>query len=167
MPFRLPWTDRPDLVERFAPYHRAARENWRPESWSLLLCVWFEGEPVGAQDVRGENFAVTRRFETGSWLGAPFQGRGLGTEMRHAVLELGFAGLGAEAAVSGAFVGNTASERVSAKLGYEVVGEAQHAPRGVPQRERIFELPRARWAALERPPVELDGLEVCLPLFGI
>ena len=167
MPFRLAWTDRPDVAETFAPYHLAARENWRPESWSLLLGVWFEGELVGAQDVRGEEFAATRRFETGSWLGAAFQGRGLGTEMRYAVLELGFAGLGAEVAVSGAFVGNTASERVSEKLGYEVVGESEHAPRGVPQRERIFELTRARWESQPRPQVEIDGLEPCLPLFGV
>jgi RimJ/RimL family protein N-acetyltransferase len=171
MPFRIPWTDRAGsprfLEDVVAPYHRGIRERWRPESWALLLAVWFEGEPVGAQDVRGDDFAARRRFETGSWLGLRFQGRGLGTEMRHGVLALGFVGLGARVAVSGAFEGNIASERVSEKLGYRMTGEAFYEPRGVRLRERIFELDRERWDAQERPPVEIVGLEPCLPLFGV
>ncbi|HWB22562.1 MAG TPA: GNAT family N-acetyltransferase [Gaiellaceae bacterium] len=171
MPFRVPWTDRAgeprffeDVVE---PFHRGARENWRVESWALLLAVWFEGQVIGAQDVRGEDFAARRSFETGSWLGQRFQGHGLGTEMRHGVLALGFAGLGARVAVSGAFEGNIASERVSEKLGYRAVGEAFYAPRGVPVREQIFALDRETWEAQDRPPVEIDGLEPCLALFGL
>ena len=46
--------------------------------------------PIGVIELRGERFAETRRFETGSWLAAAAQGRGLGTEMRQAALELGF-----------------------------------------------------------------------------
>jgi RimJ/RimL family protein N-acetyltransferase len=171
MPFRIPWTDRvgsPRFLEDVvAPFHRGARENWRIESWALLLAVWFEGDVVGAQDVRGEHFAERRSFETGSWLGERFQGRGLGTEMRHGVLELGFGRLGARVAVSGAFEGNIASERVSAKLGYRAVGEAFYAPRGIPVREQIFELDRETWKAQDRPPVQIDGLESCLALFGL
>ena len=170
MPFRSPWTDRiglPGFVDEFVAFHHAARESWRPESWSLLLGVWHAGEPVGAQDVRGEELGSRGSFETGSWLGRPFQGRGLGTEMRHAVLHLGFAGLGARVAVSGAFEGNVASQRVSEKLGYAEAGEALFEPRGVPVRERVFELSRERWAARSHPPVEIEALEPCLPLFGL
>lgn len=171
MPFRNPWTDRAGsprfLEEVVAPYHRRTRENWRVESWSLVLAVWFGDDVVGGQDVRGEEFALHRSFETGSWLGRRFQGCGLGTEMRHAVLRLGFDALGARVAVSGAFEGNVASERVSAKLGYRMIGEAFRAPRGVPVREQIFELDRETWEAQDRPPVEIDGLEACLPLFGV
>jgi RimJ/RimL family protein N-acetyltransferase len=87
--------------------------------------------------------------------------------MRHGVLAFGFDGLGARIAVSGAFEGNTASERVSEKLGYRVVGEDFHAPRGIPLREQIFELDRETWEAQSRPPVEIDGLEPCLQLFGV
>jgi RimJ/RimL family protein N-acetyltransferase len=170
MPFRIPWTDRagePGFVEEFVAYHLGLRDRWRPDSWSLLLGVRVEGEPAGAQDVRGEQFARDRRFETGSWLGRAFQGRGLGTEMRHAVLHLGFVGLGAVTAVSGALEGNVASERVSEKLGYVETGATLIEPRGVPVRERTFELSRERWAASVHPPVELTGLEPCLPLFGL
>jgi RimJ/RimL family protein N-acetyltransferase len=85
--------------------------------------------------------------------------------MRTAMLELLFRGLGARAATSGALEGNVASERVSAKLGYVPAGEGTASPRGLPVRERKFRLERGSW----RPsvPVEIDGLEPCLPLFRL
>jgi hypothetical protein len=54
---------------------------------------------------------------------------------------------------------------VSEKLGYRVVGEAEHAPRGRPQREILFELRHEDW----RPPVAVavERLEPALPLFGL
>ena len=87
--------------------------------------------------------------------------------MRAAVLELAFAGLGAEVAVSGHADGNTKSMRVSEKLGYETVGEGFVEPRGYPIRQLQLELPRDRWAASPRIPVEIEGLEPCLALFGL
>jgi len=166
MPFAVAWTD--DLtVERFVAFHEAARERWNPDDWSLILGVWAEGRLAGTQEVAAEEFATRRTVVTGSWLGQEFQRRGYGTEMRAAVLEVAFCGLGAEAAVSGALEGNVASARVSAKLGYEPAGEGVHSPRGEPVREQRFRLVRARWKAVERPPVEIEGLEPCLPLFGL
>ena len=85
--------------------------------------------------------------------------------MRHAVLHLGFAGLDARTAVSGAFEDNVASRRVSAKLGYLKNRARLGEPRGPPVRELIFELERERWIPQEHPPVELTGLEPCLPQF--
>ncbi len=133
----------------------------------LLFGVWSEGRPVGSQDLRAERFSDTRTVESGSWLGRRYQGQGYGTEMRVAVLELGFRGLGAQAAVSGSFEGNIASARVSEKLGYVASGEHFHEPRGVRVREQGFRLERETWLADERPPVEIVGLEPCLPLFGV
>lgn len=169
MPFRVPWTDRSgqELVDSAVEYHLRTREEWRPECWSLVLCVFLDGHPVGCQDVRGMEFASRREFETGSWLGREYQGRGFGTEMREAVLDLGFAGLGAAAAISGAFDFNRASLRVSEKLGYELVGETAYAPRGEPQVELVFRLTRAEWKRRRHPAVEIEGLEPCLPLFGL
>jgi hypothetical protein len=37
----------------------------------------------------------------------------------------------------------------------------------VPVREQRFELTRERWETRPRPPVEISGLERCLPLFGL
>ena len=169
MPFRIPWTDRSgqQLVDTAVDYHLRLREEWRAESWSLALCVFLGAGPIGGQDVRGDEFASRREFETGSWLGRDFQGLGYGTEMREAALAFGFAGLGAAAAISGAFDFNKASLRVSEKLGYELVAERTHAPRGEPQRELVMRLTRAEWERRRHPSVEIDGLEPCLPLFGL
>jgi RimJ/RimL family protein N-acetyltransferase len=169
MPFRIPWTDRSgqELVDSTVEYHLRTREEWRPERWSLALCVFLGGRPVGGQDLRGVEFGSRREFETGSWLGRDYQGLGYGTEMREAVLELGFAGLGGVAAISGAFDFNKASLRVSEKLGYEPVEETTFAPRGEPQRELVVRLTRAEWERRSHPAVEIEGLEPCLPLFGL
>jgi RimJ/RimL family protein N-acetyltransferase len=163
MPFAIAWTDDAELIE-FIPYHELQQRDWRPEMWHLELAVWLDGEPVGVQAVMGERFAETRRVGTGSWLGERFQRRGVGTEMRTAVLELSFRGLGAQTAFSGAIDGNAASLRVSEKLGYRQVGRSTVAPRGDAVGHADLELRREDW----RPPVlvEIAGLEPCLPLFG-
>ena len=140
------------------------RADWRVQEWHLELGVFVEGEPAGVQAVESKDFAGTRTVGTGSWLGQGFQGRGVGTEMRAAALELAFRGLGAQLARSGAVDGNVASLRVSEKLGYREVGRGTVAPRGVELPHTDVALRREDW----RPPfdVEIDGLEPCLPLFG-
>jgi RimJ/RimL family protein N-acetyltransferase len=168
MPFFVPWTDaigEPGFVEGFVAFHRQQRDEWQPERWHLLLGVWAGAELAGTQGIQAEDFARRRTGETGSWLGQRFQRQGYGTEMRAAMLALFFEGLGGEVATSGALEGNVASARVSAKLGYAEAGEGTASPRGVPVRQQLYRLERARW----RPPcpVEIAGLEPCLPLFGI
>jgi RimJ/RimL family protein N-acetyltransferase len=166
MPFFVPWTDgigKPDFVDEFVRFHLTQRQEWRTEHWHLLLGVWAEGEPIGTQ---GAELTAPGTAETGSWLGQRFQGRGLGTEMRTAMLALLVEGIGLEVATSGALVGNEASARVSEKLGYERAGEGVAAPRGVPVAHRKFRLTREQWASRERRAVEIVGLEPCLPLFG-
>jgi RimJ/RimL family protein N-acetyltransferase len=168
MPFRTPWTDRagaPEFVSEVIAFHRSMREAWRPGSWNLLLGVWADGEPIGVQDVRGPQFLEQRVVDTGSWLGREHQGQGYGTEMRFAVLELAFRGLGALAATSGAFEDNPASLRVSEKVGYLPDGEAFYEVRGEQRREICVRLERERWERLDRPPVEITGLEPCMSLF--
>jgi len=163
MPFAVAWTD--DVtVERFLAHHELSLAENRPEDWSLNLIVFLDGHPIGSQSVVAERFAERRTVGTGSWLGAEFQGCGYGTEMRAAVLELAFRGLGAEAATSGSVEGNHSSARVSAKLGYETVGEGTLSPRGVPVREFRYHLERERWSS--PVPVELEGVEACLSVLG-
>jgi RimJ/RimL family protein N-acetyltransferase len=164
MPFSVPWTDDPALSD-FLSYHELRRREWRPEAWSLELGVWAGDELAGVQALMSDGFADTRTVATGSWLGERFQRRGVGTEMRTAVLELAFRGLGAEIARSGALDGNDASLRVSEKLGYRHVGRSTVAPRGVVVGHADLELRREEW---EPPfPVRIEGLEPCLPLFGV
>ena len=61
----------------------------------LNLITFLGSRPIGTQGINAEKFAETREVTTGSWLGAPYQRHGLGTEQRAAVLELAFRGLGA------------------------------------------------------------------------
>jgi RimJ/RimL family protein N-acetyltransferase len=167
MPFFHPWTDaigRPDFVDGFLAFHLEQRENWRIDAWNLLLGVWLRGELVGTQ---GAELTEPGVAETGSWLGIRFQRRGVGTEMRAAILALLFDGIGLDLATSGALAGNDASARVSEKLGYEPAGEGEASPRGVAVRHRKFRLTRERWDALPRVPVEITGLDPCLQLFGV
>ena len=165
MPFAVAWTDEPYSEEWVVGFHEQQRETWRPEAWDLELGVWTAGELSGVQAMYGKEFAANGAVGTGSWLGRRFQGRGIGTEMRAAVLELAFRGLGAQLARSGAVEGNAASLRISEKLGYRVAGSGQVAPRGVPVGHTDVELRREDW----RPPiaVEIEGLGTCLPLFGV
>jgi release factor glutamine methyltransferase len=170
MPFLVTWTDNlrsPSFVEDFVGHHLELRSTWHPEAWSLELAVWADGEPIGVQGIRAESFRRERTAFSGSWLAQRHQGRGYGTEMRAAILELAFTGLGAAAAGSGALEGNLASARVSAKLGYEEAGERRPVRHGEPVRELRFMLTRERWEQIDRPSVEIVGLEPCLPLFGL
>jgi RimJ/RimL family protein N-acetyltransferase len=165
MPFEYAWTDEPYSEEWVVRFHEERLAEWRPERWQLNLAVWADDALAGVQGVLANDFARRRVVGTGSWLGRDFQRRGHGTEMRIAVLELAFRGLGAEIARSGAIDGNTASLRVSEKLGYRVTGRSTVAPRGDQVGHTNLELRREHW----QPPlaVEIDGLEPCLRLFGL
>jgi RimJ/RimL family protein N-acetyltransferase len=170
MPFLVTWTDHldsPSFVDDFVGYHLALRSRWTPEDWRLELGAWREGAPIGMQVIHAKDFRRERTTFSGSWLAQSFQRNGYGTEMRAAILELAFTGLGAVAAGSGALEGNVASARVSAKLCYTDAGERWPLLRGEPVREQRFQLLREQWEQVDRPPVEIVGLEPCLPLFGV
>ena len=105
-------------------------------------------------------------MQTGSWLGLRHQGRGIGTEMRAAVLSFAFDHLGAVRARSAAFVDNPASLRVSEKLGYRPDGTATIVRRGQATTDvRLVLEP----ATFRRPAWELQvaGLDACLPMLGL
>jgi RimJ/RimL family protein N-acetyltransferase/GNAT superfamily N-acetyltransferase len=164
MPFGVAWTDTV-TEESFLDWHLSALRDWRPYDWRLRLVVFHDGRPIGAQDLTAKQFGATRRASTGSWLGAGWQRRGLGTEMRGAVLTLLFDALGGSEAASGAIVGNDASLGVSRKLGYERVGVSTVTPRGVAVEHYDLLLTRERF---RRPAgVTIEGLEGLDSLFGV
>jgi RimJ/RimL family protein N-acetyltransferase len=163
MPFYVPWSDRaqlPEFVDEFVAHHEGRLTGWNDESWSLGLVAFHEERPVGEQSLRLAGDVV----DTGSWLGAPWQNRGLGVEMRAGVLELAFRGLDYAAATSGAFVDNPQSQRVSQKLGYREVGTRTGSPRGEPVEELVYRLERDDW----RCPVavELAGVDAVAPFMS-
>jgi RimJ/RimL family protein N-acetyltransferase len=169
MPFGFAWTDQPSpFFERsFMQYHWSTRATFSPAKWSLDLGVWFEGKLVGTQGIDAENFAVLRTVSTGSWLAREFQGRGIGKEMRQAVLGFAFDHLGAVWAKSGSFVDNPASAAVSRSVGYEEDGIEILAPRGEPRELLRWRMHVDQWHARERPRVEVGGLERSWDLFGL
>ncbi len=166
MPFAIAWTDRvgePEFVDEFVAWHEGHLESWSPERWTLNLLVWVGGELAGTQGLLAEQFAERQVVSTGSWLGLEHQGRGIGTEMRAAVVELAFRGLGARRAESSWLDGNEASRRVSEKLGYVGLATRTQSPRGEPVADHVVAIERRDW----RSPVavEIAGVEPCLPLF--
>ncbi len=76
-------------------------------------------------------------------------------------------GLGARHAVSAAFEDNAASLGVSRKLGYRDDGIEWHLVRGRPALTRRLRLTRADWQAARAVPVQIHGLQPCLPHFGL
>jgi RimJ/RimL family protein N-acetyltransferase len=167
MPFVVPWTDLepPEFERSFLRYYWGSRASWRPEAWSLPLVVTRDGVVLGAQEISANGFTAVRTVQTGSWLGAEHQRNGIGTEMRAAVLYLAFEGLEALAAESGAIEGNSASARISEKLGYRPNGQTLVAPRGTPIVEHRFRLQRDEWRR-DFMRVEIEGLEPCIAMFG-
>ena len=131
--------------------------------------IWSVGRRalVGVQSAGAKDFPTLRTAGTGSWLGRSYQGKGLGTEMRAAILHLLFAGLDAVAATSGAFIDNPTSHAVSAKLGYEDNGWDYVARRGERARIRHYVLTRERWERQQRADIEIDGLEKCREMFAL
>jgi RimJ/RimL family protein N-acetyltransferase len=170
MPFVVPWTDRigePGFVDEFVAFHEGLRRDWRADNWQLELGVWAADELIGVQGIVGYDFPGEHEIKTGSWLAQSFHGRGFGTEMRAAVLDLAFHGLGAEAALSSALDGADASMRVSRKLGYVEDDESWVEVRGERRLDHRMRLTRDRWMDRERISVRISGLEPCIPLFGL
>jgi RimJ/RimL family protein N-acetyltransferase len=165
MPFLFPWTDAdPAVLGRNTLQHFwRERSLFSPQRWALHFLVRVDGAVVGVQTLQAEDFAVTREVDTGSWIGMAHQGRGIGTEMRAAVICFAFDQLGAVSARSSAFVDNVSSLRVSEKLGYRRDGTETVARRGEPA-EMVRMLLRP--ADFVRPPWELqvEGYEECVPL---
>ncbi|MER7016106.1 GNAT family N-acetyltransferase [Saccharopolyspora sp. NPDC000359] len=169
MPFSVPWTDHPpeQVARNVLQHHWRVLGSWTPQDWTLDLTAFHGGVVVGQQSISARDLAITRQVRTGSWLGQRYQGRGIGTEMRAAVLHLAFACLGAEEAVSAAVEGNEASLAVSRKLGYQLDGQQRGAVRGRLTVEHRLRLTREDWERHRTVPVEVEDLEPCLPMLGL
>lgn len=134
MPFYVPWTDVPpeELPRNFARHQWEARAAFSPEKWSAEFAVFWNGELAGVQGVSATNYTVVRTGETGSWLGLPFHGKGIGTAMRQVLCAFLFDHLDADHVTSGAFTDNPASRAVSRKVGYTENGWYRTERQGKP-----------------------------------
>jgi len=171
MPFRMAWTDKPreERERESIQWWWRQRAEWKPDDWSLPLAVFLDGRAIGMQDVNGKKFAVRRVVETGSWLTGDVHGQGFGKEVRSGALQLAFAELGAELALSEAFADNAASLGVSRSLGYVDNGMTRHAPRDEAKDSLALRLERAEWERRRPsyPVAVITGLDACRAMFGI
>jgi RimJ/RimL family protein N-acetyltransferase len=126
-----------------------------------------DGRPVGEQTMTGVDFSTLGTVTTFSWLSVDLRGRGLGHEMRAAILHLAFDGLGAKEASSDAFVDNHGSNAISRRLGYEPNGSEWATRQGKPALLNRWRLTRADWEHRRRDDIQLHNIDAChafLPL---
>jgi RimJ/RimL family protein N-acetyltransferase len=158
----------PDL--RVAKWLRAI---WRrrgavePDLWRLYFVVMVDGRPVGEQTLTGVQFAALGTVTTFSWLSCDLRGRGLGREMREAILHLAFDGLAAKEAGSDAFVDNHGSNAVSRGLGYQPNGFDWGTRRGEPAQLNRWRLDRGAWESRRREDIELHDVDACHALLPL
>ena len=168
-PFLHPFTDTPppQRDRDSLQWWWSGRANWKPDDWCFSGAVVVDGALVGVQDLMAKDFSTLRTVKTGSWLGLEHQGRGLGKEMRAAILHLAFAGLDAVEAYSGAFHDNEASLATSRSLGYVENGDQLALRRGRPDRMVNLKLDRTAWMSYRRNDIEIEGLDRCIDMFGL
>ena len=170
MPFTHPWSDAPSPeLERNALQHQwKSRAETTPNHWNLNFATIVDGVVVGTTSLFTDNFPILRQFETGSWLGREFQGKGYGKEMRIASLQLGFAGFFAEFATTGAYHDNGPSLGVTSHLGYTEAGRRRVIRRSAPAEMVGFQMSRAHWQQqVCRDDIELFGVEAVRDLLAI
>jgi RimJ/RimL family protein N-acetyltransferase len=170
MPFLRPWTDvePPELQRNTLRHYWQTWSTFAPDAWTLPFAVFDDGQLVGSQSVFTVDYPVVRSFETGSWLGRRFQGRGIGKEMRAAVVQFMFDGLDARVATTGAYADNAPSLGVTRALGYEDNGRLTRLRRGEAADELLFRMPRAAWEPRRRDDITFEGVdEACLAFLGL
>lgn len=170
-----PWDDPsafyesdPDLrVQQWMRAIWRARGTVRSDIWRLQFVVFVDGSPVGQQDLTGHDFDDFGIVESTSWVSSDHRGRGIGSEMRSAILHLAFDGLGAREAHSEGAVDNVGSNKVSERLGYRPNGVAWATHRGEPVLGQRWRLEREHWQPHRRDDIELRGVPECRRALGI
>ena len=158
----------PDL--RVAKWLRAiwrGRGRVEPDAWRLYFVVLVDGRPVGEQTLTGVSFSALGTVTTFSWLSADERGRGLGREMREAILHLAFDGLAAKEAGSDAFVDNAGSNAISRGLGYAPNGSDWATRQGEPALLNRWRLTRDSWEQRRRGDIQVHNIEACRALLPL
>lgn len=170
-----PWDD-PNSFYETDPDRRVEgwlRGVWRgrgtlsADRWRLHFVTMFEGEPVGMQDVIGDEFETFGTVETSSWVSTDVRQRGIGAETRAAILHLAFEGLGAQEAHSEAAVDNGGSNAISERLGYRHNGVSWATHQGKPVLGQRWMLDRSTWSQQRRSDITLIGVDECRSTLGL
>jgi RimJ/RimL family protein N-acetyltransferase len=160
----------PDPDLRVAKWLRSiwrGRGTVAPDRWRLYFVVIVDGRAVGEQTLTGVEFPALGTVTTFSWLSADERGRGLGHEMRAAILHLAFAGLGATEAASDAFIDNGGSNAISRGLGYDPNGTEWATRDGEPALLNRWRLTRDAWERRRRHDIQIANLDACRALLPL
>jgi RimJ/RimL family protein N-acetyltransferase len=172
LPFTTPWTrgSEVEVARNVFRYQSRLRHDMSPEKWSLEFAARLDHTLIGVQSLDADGFPTTRSAESGSWLGQAWQGKGIGTLNRIAILTLAFDGLHAAEVTTSAWADNVASNAVTRKLGYEPNGEERLDREGHVTVQKRFRMSREKWDARGadlRPHVQLEGVEALRDWLGI
>lgn len=170
-----PWDDPsafyepdPDVrVRRWMQSVWRGRGTVRPDAWRLYFVVIVDDEPVGQQDLTGSEFDAFGTVESTSWVSSDVRRRGIGTEMRSAILHLAFDGLGAAEAHSEGALDNAGSNAVSERLGYERNGMAWATHQDKPVLGQRWRLDRNQWEQRRRDDILMSGVAECRQALGM
>lgn len=168
MPFSIPWTAVPSPYQErnTLAFFWDQRPTVQRDEWHVPLVILVDDEIVGTQGLFGKAWSVTKAFETGSWLGRDWHGRGIGKEMRAGALHLGFDGFGADEARTAAFADNPSSLGVTRSLGYQDAGAERTARGGEVAVMNRFSLLRTEWEQTRRDDIEVIGAADVAAMFG-
>ena len=142
--------------------------SWSQAKWRLNFVVHAAGGLVGLQELEGKDFLTLRTVDSSSFLIPQARGRGIGKQMRTAVLALAFNKMGAQAAITSAYQDNQQSLGVSRALGYRPNGESfETRDDGVDLMVHL-RMTKADWEAggLGRE-VTINGFDPCRQIFGL
>jgi len=170
MPFSMPWSQEssPALERNTMQFYWRCRAETTPAHWSLNLATLVDGVVVGTTGLMADDFPTLRVFETGSWLGREYQGKGIGKEMRAASLHLGFLGLDAQFATTSAWLDNGPSLGVTKSLGYTPTGRRRSVRQDLPSEMHLYEMARADFTThLQRDDIEMHGLPAAREQLGL
>lgn len=158
----------PDLrVRKWVQGIWRMRGSIEPDLWRLYFMVMLDEQPIGIQDLIGSQFPSFGTVVSFSWLSSDVRQRGLGTEMREAVLHLAFSGLNSKEAHSEASFDNDGSNHVSQRLGYQPNGTTWATRRGQQAQLQRWRLTRDEWQRQRRDDIELHGVDSCRATLGL
>jgi len=121
-----------NLRDRFPhPYTAKDADEWiarvGPQAPVMNFAIVVDGGAVGGIGLELGTDVFRRSVEVGYWLGEPFWGRGIATEVLRAVTDYAFTTLDICRLEAGVFSWNPASARVLEKAGYVLEGRARLA----------------------------------------
>lgn len=148
-------------AELFARAVARSVADWEVENWNIVFAVWRDDEIVGLQELSAQDFPRMRIVETPAWVVPEYRNKGIGQEMRRAVLYLAFHELHAVAAHADPLVANHTAIQVNRLLGY--MPRLDRGPHG----DRLpMALTEEAWRQGSQLSIRVIGLGPCLPLFG-